>query len=283
MIGGERHAIGRLLTGSQAGSFNVAVGPAATATGRDAPVVNQEGETGQQEYLARFTLTEAARLDALEIALVESTASAKLAVQAVTLVDERTETFVPLLPSDRGRFRRVHSGDVKIYERLGGSGRAQLIGTVRPAASLDEAVRMLRVSDVMNASQASAVVETSAEAVAAWGLVDRSNAPSGSEVAVISYEPERIVVHARSERPSFLLLKDAYYPGWQAAVNGEPVEVVATNVLFRGVPVPAGESKVIFSYRPTTWRTGLRLSLAGGLLWLLMAALTYGHAWRRNS
>lgn len=142
---------------------------------------------------------------------------------------------------------------------------------------------MLRVPDVMNASQTSAVVETSAEAVASWGLVDRSSAPSGSEVAVVSYEPERVVVHARSERPSFLLLKDAYYPGWQAAVNGEPVEVVATNVLFRGVPVPAGESEVIFSYRPTTWRTGLRLSLAGGLLWLLMAALTCGRTWRRNS
>ena len=142
---------------------------------------------------------------------------------------------------------------------------------------------MLRVSDVTNASQASAVVETSAAAVAAWGLADRSSAPSGSEVAVVSYEPERVVVHTRSERPSFLLLKDAYYPGWQAAVNGEPVEVVATNVLFRGVPVPAGESEVIFSYRPATWRTGLRLSLAGGLLWLLLAALTYGHAWRRNS
>lgn len=283
LIGGERHAIGRFLTGSQAGSFKAAAGPAGTVTGGNAPVINQDGETGQQEYLARFALAEPARLDALEIALVESAAFAKLAVQAVTLVDERTKTFVPLLPSDRGRFRRVHSGDVKIYARLGGSGRAQLVGTVRPAASLDEALRLLRVSDVTNASQASAVVETSAASVAAWGLADRSSAPSGSEVAVVSYEPERIVVHTRSERPSFLLLKDAYYPGWQAAVNGKPVEVVAANVLFRGVPVPAGESEVIFSYRPATWRTGLRLSLAGGLLWLLLAALTYGHAWRRNS
>ncbi len=283
LIGGERHAVGRLLTGSQAGSFKAAAGPAATVTGGNAPVINQDGETGQQEYLARFALAEPARLDALEIALVESAASGKLAVQAMTLVDERTKTFVPLLPSDRGRFRRAHSGDVKIYARLGGSGRAQLVGAVRPAASLEEALRMLRVSDVTNASQASAVVETSAAAVAAWGLADRSSAPSGSEVAVVSYEPERIVVHTRSERPSFLLLKDAYYPGWQAAVNGEPVEVVAANVLFRGVPVPAGESEVIFSYRPATWRAGLRLSLAGGLLWLLLAALTYGHAWRRNN
>jgi uncharacterized membrane protein YfhO len=45
-------------------------------------------------------------------------------------------------------------------------------------------------------------------------------------------------------------------------------------VLFRGVPVPAGESEVEFRYRPQSWQTGLRFSLAGGLLWLLLALWT---------
>ncbi len=327
--GGEHHVIGRLLTGRQAGAFKVVVGPATGATGTSAPVIFQEGKTGQQEYLAFFALAEAARLDALEIVLAEDTATVGLAVQAVTLIDERTKTFVPLLPSDRGNFQRVHSGDVKIYERLGGSGRAQLVETVRPASSLDEAANMLRVSDVKNASHDSAVVEASVEAVAAWGLADQAGAPAdfaltpggrngidprrtGSlrrrpatacrrdardpsegggdkqeasntgEISVISYAPERVVIRARSERPGFLVLKDAYYPGWHAAINGEPVDVVPTNVLFRGVPVPAGESEVVFSYMPTTWQTGLRLSLAGGLLWLLLASFTYGRAWGRK-
>ena len=85
----------------------------------------------------------------------------------MTLIDERTQTFVPLLPSDRGRFRRVHSGDVKIYERVGGSGRAQLMGAVAPAPSLAEALALLR------APGAEPVVEASAETVAAWGLRTR--------------------------------------------------------------------------------------------------------------
>ena len=283
LIRGERLAIGRLLTGRQADAFKVAVGPATEATGTDAPVIYQEGETGQQEYLAFFALAEAARLDALEIVLAEDAVTVGLAVQAVTLIDERTRTFVPLLPSDRGRFQRVHSGDVKIYERLGGSGRAQLVETARPASSLDEAANMLRVSDVKNASHDSAVVEASAEAVAAWGLADQAGASADrGEVSIISYAPERVVIRVSSERPGFLVLKDAYYPGWHAAVNGESVDVVPTNVLFRGVPVPAGESEVVFSYVPTTWQTGLRLSLSGGLFWLLLASFTFGCAWRRK-
>ena len=118
-------------------------------------------------------------------------------------------------------------------------GRAQLVGAVEPASSLLEAAKILRVLEAVSASQASAVVEVSAETVAAWGLADHADAPAGGrEVSIIYYTPERVIIHARSERPSFLILKDAYYPGWHAAVNGEPVEIVATNVLFRGVPVP---------------------------------------------
>ncbi len=275
LIDGERLTIGRLLTGNQAGAFRVAGSPFPAVVDADAPAAYRDGETGQQEYLAHFTLAEAARLDALEIALAVEAASVGLAVQAVTLIDERTKTFVPLLPSDRGRFQRVHSGDVKIYERLSGSGRAQLVGVVEPASSLDEAVTLLHVVDAIGGSQVSAVVEASTETVAAWGLAGQVDAPAGSqEASIISYTPEQVVIRARSEQPSFLILKDSYYPGWHAAVNGEPVEIVATNVLFRGVPVPAGESEVEFRYRPQSWQTGLRFSLAGGLLWLLLALWT---------
>ncbi len=275
LINGERRTVGRLLTGSQAGAFRVASSASLAAIGTDAPVAFHDGEGGQEEYLAVFALAEAVRLDALEISLAVESASAGLAVQAVTLIDERTKTFVPLLPSDRGRFQRVHSGDVKIYERLGGSGRAQLVEAVEPASSMDEAVALLHAISAQGNSQASAVVEAGMETIAGWGLADQAGTPAGDrEASIVSYTPERVVIRARSELPSFLMLKDAYYPGWQAAVNGEPVEIVATNVLFRGVPVPAGESEVVFWYGPQSWQTGLRLSLAGSLLWLLLALWT---------
>ena len=282
LVGGERLTIGRLRRGSEGDAFEAVGRRSASADYGDAPVVFRSEETGQQAYLARFALPDAASPDQLEIALLENSASTGLAVQAVTLIDERTNTFVPLLPSDRGRFQRVHSGDVKIYARLGGSGRAQLVETVQHVTSPEEAVTVLRELATVGSTQ-TAVVETSAEAAADWGLADQAgSAGAGGEVSITSYAPERVVVSVSSERPGFLVLKDAYYPGWRAAVNGEAVDVVATNVLFRGVPVPAGASEVVFWYMPTTWQTGLRLSLAGGLLWLALASLTYSRAWRRK-
>ena len=210
---GDRYAIGRLLTGRQEGAVVVAGLDPAGHTGADAPAIYREGETGQQEYLAIFALPEAASLDALEFTLAEPSDTAGLAVQAVTLIDERTDTFVPLLASDRGRFRRVHSGDVKIYERLGGDGRVQLFSSARPASSADEAVKLLGAGDGMGTSQESAVVEASAETVAAWGLSDRGDAPGEKGTAeIIAYAPERVVIRAHTAQPELLVLKDAFYP-----------------------------------------------------------------------
>ena len=282
LVGGERLAIGRLRTGSGGGAFEATGHQSEFASSGDAPIAFRSGETGQQAYLAQFSLPEAARLEQLEITLLKNTASTGLTVEAVTLIDERTNTFVPLLPSDRGSFQRVHSGDVKIYARLGGRGRAQLVETVRHVSSPPDAVTVLRELSTGSATQA-AVVEASAEVVAAWGLGDQAgSAATEGEAEIISYAPERVVIDVSSERPGILVLKDAYYPGWHATVNGEPVDVVPTNVLFRGVPVPAGESEVVFAYVPTTWRTGLWLSLSGGLFWLVLASLTFGRAWRRK-
>ena len=272
--------LGQLLTGGKhRDAFRVMVGLPAQAGYIDAPLVYLDGDSERQEYLARFPLGEPSRLQELDITLTATDEQHGLAVKAVTLIDERTQTFVPLLPSDRGRFRRVHSGDVKIYERLGGSGRVQLVATARAASSQEEAVALLR-----DHAGTGAVVEASAEAVDAWGL-NAGNAGSG-EASLVSYSPEQVVARTRSERAGLLVLKEAYYPGWEATVNGEAAGIYAANVLFRGVPVPAGENEVVFTYRPQSWRTGLRVSAAGVLLWLLLAlgtiwARAKGRYWQR--
>src|SRR5690606_36054468 len=96
---------------------------------------------------------------------------------------------------------------------------------------------------------------------------------------VTEYAPTRVVVDVHADAPAFLLLTDAYYPGWMATVNGAPVEVRRADVMFRAVPVPAGESTVIFEYRPVWLPAAL---IAGAVVWLL-AALWVGISFRRSA
>ncbi len=71
--------------------------------------------------------------------------------------------------------------------------------------------------------------------------------------------------------PGYLVLGDAWAPGWRAEVDGVPALIERANLAVRAVRVPGGEHNVIFRYQPR-WRLAgplaslLGLVLAGGLI-----------------
>jgi hypothetical protein len=78
-------------------------------------------------------------------------------------------------------------------------------------------------------------------------------------VTIESYEPEQVTLTANLTAPGFLLLNDAFYPGWEATVGERPVPIYQANFLFRAVRLDAGVSKVRFTYRPWSFRLGVIL------------------------
>ena len=65
--------------------------------------------------------------------------------------------------------------------------------------------------------------------------------------------------------PSWLVVTDAYDPGWRALVDGKPQRVERLNFVQRGVRVPRGRSLVTLRYRPPWFIPGLCLSAAAWL------------------
>jgi len=84
-----------------------------------------------------------------------------------------------------------------------------------------------------------------------------------STVNITSYEPERVSIAVHTPDPAFLVLADAYYPGWQALLDGEPVPIYKTNGVLRGVYMPAGIHEIEFQFRPRTLQIGSLLALFG--------------------
>lgn len=90
------------------------------------------------------------------------------------------------------------------------------------------------------------------------------------QVTIVEYDDTRAVLQVESSAPAYLILRDAYYPGWTARVNGESRPILRANVIFRALQVPAGQSRVVFAFEPTLWR----IALAGGaLLWIAAVSL----------
>lgn len=72
--------------------------------------------------------------------------------------------------------------------------------------------------------------------------------------------------------PALFYVSDAYFPGWNALVNGKEMHIYRANYNFRGVLVPQGESRVVFRYEPVSYEAGKIISI---LSFLLLGVLTW--------
>jgi len=98
------------------------------------------------------------------------------------------------------------------------------------------------------------------------------------EVLRIKYLPNRVEIQTRQNGSGFLILLDAYYPGWKAAVDGKEVAVLRGNHFFRTLPMSEGNHRVVFYYEQEGFGTGLIITgitlllLISGCVWNRFAA-----------
>jgi len=82
--------------------------------------------------------------------------------------------------------------------------------------------------------------------------------------------------------PGWLVISEAWYPGWRATVNGVETPVLRANYALRAVAVPAGDVTVEMRFAPESWRWGLWMAGAGGALLLVIWLLAAVQAFRRR-
>jgi uncharacterized membrane protein YfhO len=85
-------------------------------------------------------------------------------------------------------------------------------------------------------------------------------------VRLAAYASGAITIEAAEDSPGFIVAAEQYLPGWRASRQGggERVEaqVIPADGPFMAVPVPAGEWKIEFIYRPLSFQIGLWAALA---------------------
>jgi hypothetical protein len=142
-----------------------------------------------------------------------------------------------------------------LYVNAGALPRYRLVGRVREVRDLAGSAAALRQR----------TFDPAVEAVAeGFGLMDGT----GGKVRVIEESRQKVVVETEAAGRSFLVTSEAHYPGWEAQVDGQPVEVKYTNAAFRGVAVPAGRHVVKLEFGAPTLASGGWISGAGLLMWM---------------
>jgi hypothetical protein len=89
----------------------------------------------------------------------------------------------------------------------------------------------------------------------------------------VAWRPEQRDFLVRADCGGRFVLVEQFYPGWIAAVDGHPVGIERWGGAFQAIPVPAGDHRITFEFRPRSLRIGAAISwFAGvGLLLLVVA------------
>lgn len=250
-----------------------AEGPWTSAAAHAQPAARQPWPREQAgwDYLARFDWAEP--LLPQRITVRNVAAEGDLVLRGVSLLDARTATHAALtMPAD-GQFRRVHSGDVKIYQNVQALPRAYVVGQVVVAD--DDAAALAALADP--GFEPGGRVALLADELAAAGLLEQAaelaSPAAPAALQVLSYQPEQIELAVTLDAPGVLVLADTWYPGWQATVDGVPAPLLRANTLFRAVLLPAGQHNVQFDFRPAALSRGAAISLAAVLLLVAVAVI----------
>ncbi len=168
--------------------------------------------------------------------------------------------------------RRLPHG-LKLEETGTPTRRLGWVGCALPATTPEQARQMVFERDLDLTRQVvlegqDDVLTPCSPAQLAIPLVHPVEQPTGS--------PNHLEMKVSSLVPGYVVVADTWYPGWRAWVDGQPVDLLQANYLFRGVAVPSGMHTLVMAYRPVSFYAGLVISL---LAWLVSLAWFKRSVW----
>jgi hypothetical protein len=141
----------------------------------------------------------------------------------------------------------------KIYENQNAVSRAMVVSSYRLFDDEGALIEFLESSTDFDPRRDMVILRRDAEA---WNLraYEISGGPTTipPKATIVVERPDRLEIELDRTAPNvaFLVLSDTFYPGWKASVDGVNQEVLRVNYAFRGVQLPGGSKRVVFTFDP---------------------------------
>lgn len=122
-------------------------------------------------------------------------------------------------------------------------------------------------------------VATQAVADAKFRSVLKQASPKlpGDTIYETSYAPNRLTYKYKSGKGGVAVFSEIYFPwGWEATVDGQPVEIGRVNYVLRSLNIPAGSHDVEFRFDPKSLRVTNTLGIVSAVIIYLLCAACIG-------
>ncbi|MEM7331196.1 MAG: oligosaccharide flippase family protein, partial [Chloroflexota bacterium] len=185
------------------------------------------------------------------------------------------------------KFEQVWEGaGLRIYENLGVAPRAYTLPQTSTVVSEDP------LTDLRQYDPRQYAIVGGSSGIDDSRLTINENDPpipnSYTPATMMHYSNREVIVEASVTSPSWLILNDSYFPGWNAFVTDislsdseeEQVDVHLVNGNFRGILLEEGDWSIRFRYSPSSFWLGGLASVMGAII-LVFAGVVIG--WQRFS
>ena len=168
--------------------------------------------------------------------------------------------------------RYVITGDQQqpVQRVPGALGNAWFVSDVKTVNNPDEEIEALNGLD----AGTTAVVDVSKFKTAAT-----TYDAEGSTIELTDYKPNALTYAVNAAKPGLAVFSEVYYAdGWQAYLDGKPVDHIRVNYILRAMDVPAGKHTIEFKFEPSSYTLGNTVSWVSSILLLAMlgGAIFYG-------
>ena len=137
--------------------------------------------------------------------------------------------------------------------------RVRWVGKAERVPSVEQAIALLRKPD--HDPRRSVVL---------------TDAPGGDDgrsgtAGLVQYESARVEVESEGDA-GWVVLADAWHPGWRASIDGEPTPILVADGALRAVRVGAGKHRIAFEYAPRALLVGWILAIFALAIVLVLGA-----------
>jgi hypothetical protein len=127
-------------------------------------------------------------------------------------------------------------GQTQVYKNTKAFPRVFFVNAIKPATTKAQAIDLL--FDQSIDLHATAIVE-------GW---DQPQTTFGDASAtIVDYRENSVTMATQSNNNAFLVLTDTFYPTWHVTIDGREGKIYRSDYNFRGVILPRGNHRVIFS------------------------------------
>jgi len=103
-------------------------------------------------------------------------------------------------------------------------------------------------------------------------------------IKLVSYKPNELIYNSHSAEDRIAVFSEIYYPaGWKAFIDGQETPIIRANYVLRALVIPGGNHEIKFIFRPLSYYTGEKISLASSILFIILAGGYIVYAIKKKS